>query len=762
MAPAPRVSELDDPQLRPFVPLLFIAWSDGDVSPSERRAIAARIEAQPWLRPAARRVLEGWLAQPPTPNELEALSELTERAASSLPPDARRTLAGFARELAAEEDREAMEQVLAALGIDAAPVLSATQSAHLTNDDAELSAALAAAFDGPHAELRARVRAFLDDPGLRAYGLPGAEYRERVLEWTERLAAEGFGELAFPGVFQAGDLRAFTALFETLALGDLSLLVKVGVQFGLFGGSLLLLGTDRHHALLPDVARGELLGCFAMSEVGHGSNVAGLETTATYDASTREFVVHTPSESARKEWLGNAARHASHATVFAQLTVAGEQHGVHALLVPIRGADGAALPGVRIGDSGHKMGLLGVDNGRLWFDQVRVPRESLLDRFAQVTEDGRYLSSIESPARRFFTMLGTLVGGRVSVGSAGVSVAKVALTIALRYAHARRQFGEGGAERALIEYPTHQRRLCVPLATTAVLHFAFESLRDRYGAAMQRSLAGEAVDTRELEVEVAALKIAGSRHGVDTAQLCREACGGQGYLSVNRIPDLRKDVEIFTTFEGDNIVLAQLVAKGLLAGYKASFEGRSWFALLVQLGGDALSRAAEKNPIATRRVEPAHLRDPELHLSLLRHREARLIETAAERLRRRLSAGVPMDTAILAIQEHLVAAAEAYAERLGYQWFCERMQALPAGAAKDTLERLGALHALATLERRAAWFLESGLLAPSKARALRKEVEALLAEVARDSRAVVDAFCIPDACLAAPVAFFDPAHPRYA
>ena len=759
-----RVADLDDPQLRSFVPLLYVAWSDGDVTRTDREAIAARIDSQPWLRPAARQILDAWIMQRPTPPELHQLFDLVKSMAGSLPPEARCTLAGFAAEIAGNaEERAAVVGIVHALGLDAAPVDGTFAKAHEPPPATPHDEALARAFDGPDGALRGRLRTFLADPTLRAYGLPTPEYRQLVLDWTRKFADAGFGSIAFPGVTADGDLRAFTVVFETMALGDLSLLIKIGVQFGLFGGSLLLLGTERHHALLHQVATAQALGCFAMSEVGHGSNVAALETTATYEPATHEFVIHTPSESARKDWIGNAAQHARYATVFANLEVAGERHGVHALLVPIRNDAGETLPGVRTGDSGHKMGLNGVDNGRLWFDQVRVPRENLLNRFAQVTEDGQYQSKIENPSRRFFTMLGTLVGGRVCVGSAGVSSAKVALAIAIRYGLTRRQFGaEGSVERALLDYPTQRRRLCVPLATTTVLHFAFATLRDRYGAMMKRGLAGEAIDTRELEAEVAAMKVAGSRHGVDTTQICREACGGQGYLAVNRIPEIRKDVEIFTTFEGDNMVLQQLVAKSLLAGYKSSFESRSWVSVLMALGTDALSRAVDSNPIAANKSDPGHLRDPELHLLLLRHREDRLVSTAALRLKKRLTKQLPMEAAILEIQEHLVAAAEAHAERLSYLWFTQHLDQQPQGPARGTLARLGTLHALSLVERRAAWFLEAGLLAPAKARAVRKEVELLLGEVAAEARAVVDAFQIPDACLAAPIAFFDPAHPRLA
>src|SRR4029077_10217344 len=163
------------------------------------------------------------------------------------------------------------------------------------------------------------------------------------------------------------------------------------------------------------------------------------------------------------------------AVVFAQLEVAGESHGVHAFVVPIR-AHGQVLPGVRVEDDGLKLGLNGVDNGRLWFDRVRVPRDSLLNRFADVTDDGRYESPIGGADKRFFTMLGTLVQGRVCVGGAGINASKVALAIAVEYARHRRQFGNPGSgeEEVRLDYGMHQRRLFPLLARSYALHFAQE------------------------------------------------------------------------------------------------------------------------------------------------------------------------------------------------------------------------------------------------------------------------------------------------
>ena len=206
----------------------------------------------------------------------------------------------------------------------------------------------------------------------------------------------GFG---FPKEYGGGeDIGASVAAFETLAFGDLSVVVKVGVQFGLFGGAILQLGTKPHHdAYLDDLIHGRLLGCFAMTETGHGSNVQALGTTATYDAETREFVIDTPDDRARKDYIGNAAAHASHAVVFAQL--------VRRRRAPtactrssyrIRDDEGKPLPGVRIEDDGPKIGLNGVDNGRIWFDGVRVPR----DRPAQPLRRWSPRTAATSPTSR--------------------------------------------------------------------------------------------------------------------------------------------------------------------------------------------------------------------------------------------------------------------------------------------------------------------------------------------------------------------------
>lgn len=437
--------------------------------------------------------------------------------------------------------------------------------------------ALTEVLDGEYAEVRDLVRANLvthasvldeaDELGVDAF-------RERVRELVVAMAATGQTGMGFPKRYGGGgDVGASIAAFETLAFGDLSVLVKVGVQFGLFGGAILHLGTERHHdAHLPDLVTGKLMGCFAMTETGHGSHVQALGTVARYDAATREFVITTEGDQARKDYIGNAARHGELAVVFAQLEVGGTSEGVHAFVVPIR-VDGQVAPGVDIEDDGRKMGLNGVDNGRIRFDGVRVPREALLNRFADVTPEGVYTSPIDNPDRRFFTMLGTLVQGRVSVGGAGVNAAKVALAVATKYALRRRQFAAGSRdeEQLLLDYGLHQRRLLPLIARTYALHFAQDVVRTQLHDVFS-GIEDDPQERRRLESRAAGTKALGTWHATRVIQECREACGGAGYLAVNRFAALKADSDIFTTFEGDNHVLLQLVAKGLLTDYASEFE----------------------------------------------------------------------------------------------------------------------------------------------------------------------------------------------
>src|SRR2546423_11353669 len=400
---------------------------------------------------------------------------------------------------------------------------------------------LRAFVDGRSAAIREEVRAQIRASELLrpVDGLSIEDYRAGVLEQARMVSETKSARLFFPREYGGeGDMGGALTAFETIALVDLSLLVKVGVQYGLFGGVIRRLGTERHHQrYLRAAMTMELPGCFAMTETGHGSDVQSIRTTATYDPARQEFVVHTPDDDARKDYIGNVARDGRMAAVFAQLITGGERRGVHVVLVPIRDECGRPCRNVRIEDCGDKGGLNGVDNGRLWFENVRVPREGLLDRFGSVTRDGTYTSPIANDTRRFFTMLGTLVSGRVSVSGAGLSAAKLALAIAIRYGLRRRQFRvPGGDEEViLLDYLQHQRRLLPALATTYALHFAQSALVASLHSARDGDSA-DAYEQRAIETVAACLQAVSTWHSTQTIQTCREACGGGGVASVETPP----------------------------------------------------------------------------------------------------------------------------------------------------------------------------------------------------------------------------------
>jgi acyl-CoA oxidase len=547
------------------------------------------------------------------------------------------------------------------------------------------------------------------------------------------------------------------------------------VQFGLFGGAVLHLGTEHHHErYLRDIVTVDLPGCFAMTETGHGSNVQALGTTATYEPETREFVVHTPEPEAQKDYIGSAARDGRLAAVFAQLVVGGENRGVHALLVALRDEGGAVLPGIEIEDCGPKLGLDGVDNGRIRFDHVRVPREALLDRYAEVSEDGVYASPIENPTRRFFTMLGTLVQGRVSVCGAGIGASKVALTMAVRHALQRRQFGPPGgeAEALLLDYRVHQRRLLPALATTYALHFAQDRLRRELHevfTAEQRAIrahsaepsaCGTAPDRarRELETLAAGVKAVATWHATATIQECREACGGAGYLRDNRFAALKADSDVFTTFEGDNTVLLQLAAKNLLTDYRDQFGELDPLGTATFMAAQVASQVAERTAfrellerlgdgLLPGRDDERDLLDHAVQLELFKWRHEHVLAGVARRLKRGIDSGGDPFAVLVECQDHVVTTARSWADLVVLEAFVTAVEDCEDPAARELLGKLCSLHALSTIERERGWYQEHGRLSSPRSKAVIKGVNALCAELRPHAGTLVEAFGVPESCL---------------
>ncbi|MGB3285584.1 acyl-CoA dehydrogenase [Mycolicibacter algericus] len=628
-----------------------------------------------------------------------------------------------------------------------------------------ISAALCDTLDGRWRAVKNRVRATLSDEKFRPHHTPNTVIaRAKVAEQLRIMAGTGVAADSFRKEHGGtGDVGAAVSMIEMLAMSDLSLMVKAGVQWGLFGGAVENLGTERHHrAYVQKIIDLDLLGCFAMTETGHGSDVQALETTATYDPATEEFVIDSATGTARKDYIGGAAETATIAAVFAQLRTPGpggeeQGHGVHCLLVPIRDSEGNDLPGVTTSDCHYKGGLPGVDNGRIVFDHVRVPRENLLNRYADVDPDGSYRSSIESDGRRFFTMIGTLIRGRVSVGGSAGAAARVALDIATRYGLQRRQFSapsDDGAEHEVLimDYLVHQRRLLPLIARSYALQFAQNELVSKCHD-LQTADDPDPEEQRELEARAAGLKAANTWHASRAIQEAREACGGAGYMAENRLIALRADTDVFTTFEGDNHVLTQLVAKQLLTAYADDIAGMSpvdWVRFAAETVSDrVLKRTAAETIIQTfvdarqDSEEEGSLFNRGTQLHMFTDREEYLLTSVARRLRAKSEEMSDFD-AFNAVQDHVLHAAAAHIDRVVLEAFVAGIESCPDAAARELLELVCDLYALSVIEDDKAWYIEHRYLSTDRAKAVTRGINDRCRKLRPHAETLVDGFGIPE------------------
>ncbi|XP_031352226.1 peroxisomal acyl-coenzyme A oxidase 3-like isoform X2 [Photinus pyralis] len=365
--------------------------------------------------------------------------------------------------------------------------------------------------------------------------------------------------------------RCLMSINEALAVVCPAVSVKQAIGVYLFQNTLTTLGTERHQHIIEELWNQQALSALALTEVAHGSDAKNMRTTATYDQETEEFVINTPDFQAAKCWVGNLGKTCTMVLLFAQLYTGGQCFGLHAFVVPVR--DPKTLlpyPGLIIGDIGEKIGLNGIDNGFVMFQNYRIPRQNLLNRVADVTKDGDYESSFTEPGKLLGAALENLSAGRVGIMQEGSNNLINAVTIAVRYAALRTQFGsDNGPEVPIIEYQLHQWRLFPYVSAAAVLKIFTTSLTDDYLNAVEMSNTDTAIDNlremiSEIHAIISATKPLITWTCLHAIQECREACGGHGYLKAARFGDLRSTVDPCVSYEGDNNVLLQQTSNWLL------------------------------------------------------------------------------------------------------------------------------------------------------------------------------------------------------
>jgi len=333
---------------------------------------------------------------------------------------------------------------------------------------------------------------------------------------------------------------------------------------------------------LPKCLDWQVIGCYAQTELGHGSNIRALETTATFQTEAQSgikggaFVINSPTLTSTKFWPGTLGRTANHAMVIARL-IDGKciDRGIHNFLVPLRSmTDHMPLKGIKTGDIGPKIGYNNMDNGFAQFDNVVIPRRHMAMRFAIVDEDGNYKANKVTEAASRISYI-TMMQVRAHIINEAGKILAMACTINVRYSAVRRQgYDEGrggaktGAELQILDYTQQQHRIFPLLAASYCFFFTGLKVMQDLQVTETKLVAGDPSVTKEfvsdMHASTSCLKSFCSTVACDGIEECRKACGGHGFLMASGLPEMLGTYLQNPTVEGDNHMLPQQTVRVLL------------------------------------------------------------------------------------------------------------------------------------------------------------------------------------------------------
>eukprot|EP01017_Pseudomicrothorax_dubius_P041281 TRINITY_DN6583_c0_g1_i3.p1 TRINITY_DN6583_c0_g1~~TRINITY_DN6583_c0_g1_i3.p1 ORF type:complete len:685 (+),score=152.52 TRINITY_DN6583_c0_g1_i3:51-2105(+) len=601
---------------------------------------------------------------------------------------------------------------------------------------------------GGYVSLRERLFKFIiNDPELRHWTLSDSNRKEQRYQ-TSMAIKKIIRELNLSLDDYKKDPAFPIVLTDVLTAFDQGVSVKLGVHLILYLKTLTNMGSARHQLFVQSALNFEDLGCFALTELGHGSNVRGIQTTATYDRKSREFIINTPNDEAMKFWIGGAAQTANMAAVWAQLYIDNKCYGVHAFVVPLRNKrDCTVLPGITIGDCGPKAGLNGIDNGFIIFRDFRIPRENLLNKFSSVSEDGEFSSEIKNPDKRFGMSLLSLSTGRLAVSQGTLTGLRTGLTIGLRYAAVRRQFGppDSKEEQVILDYPLTQYRILPLLAKYFALAFAQNSIVDLWVENQDLIYDKKSQLLPEIHALLSIHKAQVAWVVVGGLVELRPVCGGLGYSTFSRFGSLIADGDVNQTYEGDNAVLVQQTAKYLLDKYrlvsqKTPIDSETLSYLLPEADLLALKAPDDLSPRALIKI----LEFRSNLLIILMNRElANAVAKHQGNLYDAWQAVQPYFSRETATAYHNVYVANQ---------FLRTVEAFSDRQTKIVLTKLFELWALTSIREDLGVFAEVGYLSGRTIEAIRTRIVSLCGELKDEAIGIIEAVADPEEILSSPLA----------
>ncbi|KAF1817301.1 acyl-CoA oxidase [Eremomyces bilateralis CBS 781.70] len=497
---------------------------------------------------------------------------------------------------------------------------------------------------------------------------------------------------------------------------------------------------EQYNEWWPRTQSWEIIGCYGQTELGHGSNVRGIETIAKYNSETKDFTIHSPTLTAAKWWNGSLGRTANHAIIVAQLLLPDrngryKSYGPHQFVAQIRDMKtNKPLEGIVIGDIGAKVGYAGMDNGYMLFKNFKIPHKALLSKYTRVTIDGTYIQPA-NPAIVYGSM--TFVRASI-IMNARMTLAR-ATTIAVRYLSIRHQFVDRDEpdkpERAVLDYPSVQIRILPLVAATYALHYTGEAMSSLYWetrADIEKN--GDLSRLAELHAASSGLKAACTIITADGSEICRRALGGHGFSGASGMIPLNTDNLDSPTVEGDSWMISQQTAAYLLKRMTSAVSGKSSEPMDSQFIAYLKDRSSVANYDIYDKEE-----------DIVRAFKDRVSYLSYKLYERRIVQKHSWTDLMVELHRLAIVHSEAILVENFYEAvFKGNITPAVEGTAIPVLQDLFRLFSLTTIDSRTTEFLLSGGLSVQQLQALTPTILELMKKIRPHAVKLVDAWSIPD------------------